>query len=316
MNNINAATTPLMKQYCQIKEQYPEMLLLFQVGDFYELFFDDAKKASAFLGITLTKRGKILGEDIPLCGVPVHALDYYVAKLVKGGFRIAICNQLEEPKPGKVVLRGVTQVLTPGTLTDDQLLETKSASYLLSVMPYQNHLGLIFSELLTAQLYATVIPFDQLPAFEGELSKFLPDEVIFPVKEEIKNLVVHIARIGFCTTSHEWQQNDLVATNQWMERNFKGELQSVVQAQAPIYHALSLFHSYLKKNQESALEQFKNVYIYRPDDFLMLDRSTQRNLELIKNNQDNTIKNSLFEIMDGATTAMGSRLIKKWITRP
>lgn len=124
--------TPLMEQYFEIKAAYPTMLLLFQVGDFYELFFDDAKKAAAFLGIALTARGKSEGEPIPLCGVPVHTKNHYIAKLVKGGFNVALCDQLELPRPGTVVKRGVTQVLTPGTLTDSHLLNDKSASYLFS----------------------------------------------------------------------------------------------------------------------------------------------------------------------------------------
>ncbi|MBT3903725.1 DNA mismatch repair protein MutS, partial [bacterium] len=146
--------TPLMQQYFQIKKEHPDTMLLFQVGDFYELFFDDARTATAYLGIALTKRGKHLGEPVPLCGVPSHALDYYLVKLVKGGFRVALCQQLEAAQAGKVVKRGVTQVFTPGTLTDSQLLDDKSASYLLTFFPVNNAWGVIFSELMTAQLYA------------------------------------------------------------------------------------------------------------------------------------------------------------------
>ena len=117
--------TPLMQQYLDIKIEYPDTLLFFQVGDFYELFFDDARQAAAFLGIALTARGKNKGEPIPLCGVPLHAIDHYLAKLVKGGFKVALCDQLEDPKPGTIVKRGVKQVLTPGTLTDSKLLDER-----------------------------------------------------------------------------------------------------------------------------------------------------------------------------------------------
>src|SRR5260370_23242446 len=119
--------TPLMQQYFEIKAEYSDTLLLFQVGDFYELFCDDAQVAAAFLGIALTARGKNKGEPIPLCGVPIHAIDHYLCKLVKGGFKVALCDQLEDPKPGSLVKRGVKQVLTPGTLTDKQLLDDRSA---------------------------------------------------------------------------------------------------------------------------------------------------------------------------------------------
>ena len=117
--------TPLMQQYYDIKVEYPDTLLFFQVGDFYELFFDDAKTAASFLGIALTTRGKDNGDPIPLCGVPLHAKDHYLTKLIKGGFKVALCEQLEEATPGKLVKRAITQVLTPGTLTDTTLLDDK-----------------------------------------------------------------------------------------------------------------------------------------------------------------------------------------------
>ena len=313
---INNGSTPLMKQFFEIKNQYPEALLMFQVGDFYELFFDDAKTAAAFLGITLTARGKNNGAEIPLCGVPVHALDYYVAKLVKGGFRIAICDQLEEPKPGKVVKRGVTRVLTPGTLTDAQLLETKSASYLLSCMPLDDQWGLLFGELMTAQLFATVISAEQYHVLESELSRFFPDEVILPQHNKIKPLAAHIARLGYCTTLHLSNEQEKKESQGWITQQFRSEQVQSINENPAMVNAFSLFYSYLKRNQEQAIDQFKQLHLYRPDDFLQLDRSTARHLELVKNNQDGTIKNTLFEVMDGAVTGMGSRMIKKWIVRP
>jgi DNA mismatch repair protein MutS len=308
--------TPLMRQYFEIKEQYPDTLLMFQVGDFYELFFDDAKTAAAFLGITLTARGKNSGEDIPLCGVPVHALDYYLVKLVKGGFRIAICDQLEEPKPGKVVRRGVTNVLTPGTLTDTQLLDQKSASYLLSFFPLENHWGLIFGELLTAQLFATVISANQYQVLEGELVRFFPDEIIFPEFAEAKKISTHVSRMGYCTTQHAVFEHDYDQFSDWIVRQFKSELVASLLQNDVLNKSLALLYSYLKKNQEASLEQFKQMHFYKPEDFLILDRSTQRHLEIVKNNQDGTTKNTLFEVVDGAVTAMGSRMIKKWLARP
>ena len=169
--------TPLMQQYFAIKDQYSDALIMFQVGDFYELFFDDAKTAASVLSIALTKRGHINGEPIPLCGVPLHALDNYLSKLVRAGYKVAICNQLSEPTPGKVVERGVTQVLTPGTLTDAKLLDDKSASYLFSLFPTEDHWGLLFAELLTAQLFATIVPAHAYKKLESELIRFFPDEI-------------------------------------------------------------------------------------------------------------------------------------------
>src|SRR5690349_14018889 len=169
MNEIKK--TPLMQQYFAIKEQYPDALLFFQVGDFYELFFDDARQAASFLAIALTTRGKNNGEDIPLCGVPVHALNHYLTKLVRGGFKVTICDQVGEVKPGTVVKREVSRVLTPGTLTDPAMLDEHSPSYFLIVASAAGFKGLLFVELLTAQAYATVVPSDDTRALDAELAR-------------------------------------------------------------------------------------------------------------------------------------------------
>jgi DNA mismatch repair protein MutS len=314
--SVKISSTPLMRQYAEIKEQYPDTLLFFQVGDFYELFFDDAKKAAAFLGITLTARGKNNGEDVPLCGVPVHALDYYLAKLVKGGFRVALCDQLESPQAGKIVKRGVTQVLTPGTLTDTQLLENKSASYMLSFFPHQDRWGLVFGELLTAQLHATILTADHQHALEAELIRFFPDEVIMPAGDGCKQFNLFIARLGFCTTQYAVKDTDAAESTQWVTHQFRPDTAELYRQQQALQGSMTLFYSYLKRNQEAALAQFRHINFYQPDDFLILDRSTQRHLEMVKNSTDGTATHTLFDAVDGAVTAMGSRMIKKWLVRP
>lgn len=313
-----AQATPLMKQYHEIKAVYPDTLLLFQVGDFYELFFDDAKRAASFLGIALTARGKNKGEPIPLCGVPVHARDYYLNKLIKGGFNVAICDQLEPARPGTVVQRGVTQVLTPGTLTEQQLLDEKSASYLCSLFPLNNAVGLVFGELLTAQLYATVIPATE-KLVDAELARFFPDEIIMPHHAATGSLAQTIKQRGYCSTvvtfdHHNEQESQ--ALNAWMHKQFKESAVAAVQADEAMRCALYYFYAYVKRNQAQALEQFHYFNHYRSDDFLIIDAATSHNLELVASAQDGSVKNSLFSVIDHAATAMGSRMIKKWLLRP
>ncbi|MEX0940763.1 MAG: DNA mismatch repair protein MutS [Candidatus Babeliales bacterium] len=315
MSGIYNPTTPLMKQYADIRQQYPDALLLFQVGDFYELFFEDAKKAAAFLGITLTARGKNNGEPIPLCGVPVHALEFYLAKLVRGGFHVAICDQLEEAKPGTVVKRGVTQVLTPGTLTDGKLLDAKSASYLLSWYPHADYWGLVFGELLTAQLFATVLPAEAMRLLETELSRFLPDEVIMPPVQQVTKFRQQFSQLGYAVSLNEYDELDSAAQS-WMTNQFPMQAYTSVQKFPAMENALVNFFWYLKRNQSTSLMQFKDIQLYQAEDFLILDAATQRNLELIKNNQDGGRKNTLFALLDEAATPMGSRTIKKWLVRP
>ena len=310
------SATPLMRQYFDIKQRYPEALLMFQVGDFYELFFDDAKKASAFLGITLTQRGLHSKEPVPLCGVPVHTLDHYLIKLVRGGFRVAICDQLSLPTPGKVVDRGVTRVLTPGTLTDIKLLHDKSASYLATIFPTQDSYGLVFAELLTGQIFATIIPRADEKIFEAELSRFLPDEIIIPVTKLGTVLDARLKQAGYITTLEQFQSSSINQSfDAWLQQ-LQDHTEKFVEYSAVMRDALHLLFLYLKKNQERALAHLKQLYVYHPEDFLMLDAATQRNLELIKNTYDGSSTHTLFAILDGAVTPMGSRTIKKWIMRP
>lgn len=311
--------TPLMKQYFAIKDRYRDTLVLFQVGDFYELFFDDAKEASSFLGIALTKRGKLKGAPIPLCGVPLHALDYYLAKLIRGGFKVAICNQLEEAKPGTVVERGVTQVLTPGTLTDSKLLDDKSASYLFSFFPTKSSWGMLFGELLTAQLFATILPAGSNKTLESELVRFFPDEILIPAGKEGKVFHNYFKSLGYFTSAIDFKYEDaqeVACIDMWLKRQFQAQAQKKIETNDSLRLALYNFYAYVRRNQEAALDQFVKLNFYKPEDFLVLDSATQRNLELIKNNHDYSGRHTLFSVMDGAVTAMGSRTIKKWLVRP
>lgn len=313
----NPEHTPLIQQYFDIKIDYQDTLLFFQVGDFYELFFDDAKQAAAFLGIALTARGKNKGEPIPLCGVPLHAIDHYLSKLVKGGFKVALCDQLEDPKPGSLVKRGVKQVLTPGTLTDEKLLNERSASYIFAFYPAGDSWGLLFSELLTAQIFMTTISVGADKALESELSRFFPDEILIPAIHA-KEYQSYFKKLGYFTTVvHEENEKENEQTvDTWVEKQFPLPIHAQLDAHESMKQALHYFYAYMAKHQRSSLDLFTNISFYKSDDFLILDAATQRNLELVKNAHDGTSKNSLLSILDQAKTAMGSRMIKKWILRP
>jgi DNA mismatch repair protein MutS len=311
------ALTPLMQQYHDIKAEYKDVLLFFQVGDFYELFYDDAKTAAAFLGIALTARGKHKDEPIPLCGVPVHTRDHYMIKLVKGGFKVAICEQLEKPRPGSVVRRGVTQVLTPGTLTDTILLDEKSASYLFSFFPMADRWGMLFGELLTGQLFATVLPAHSEKILESELARFFPDEIIMPHTMHGSSLQQYFKKLGYFTTLLQAEElGQDTDADLWITQQFRTAATDIVHKEESLRLALHYFYAYVKRTQKTALDQFRSLHVYEPDDFLLLDMATQRNLELVKNNQDGGHSNTLFSIIDGAVTSMGSRMIKKWLLRP
>lgn len=308
--------TPLMQQYFDIKAQYPDALLLFQVGDFYELFFDDAKKAAESLHITLTTRGTHMAQAIPLCGVPVHSVKHYLGKLVRAGFKVALCDQLEPATPGVVVKRGVVRVLTPGTLTDDELLDAKTASYLCSFFPTHSAWGLIFGELLTAQLYATIIPLERNLILDAELARFFPDEILLPQLPEAKQFVPYFTKQGYYTSVVPFEQAEWQPVTDWVTQQFPATTIQAFGTQQAFASALRTFHTYLAKHQSMSLTQFNKCHIYEPDDFLLMDANTQRHLELLKNMQDGSRNNTLCELVDQSATGAGSRLVKKWLVRP
>lgn len=301
--------TPLMQQYFDIKQKFSDALLFFQVGDFYELFFDDAKQAAHFLGIALTKRGTHENDPIPLCGVPIHASDFYISKLVRGGFKVVLCDQLEEAQPGKVVQRGVRQVFTPGTLTDSKLLDDKTASYLCVVYKEDNSFQIVFAELLTGKLYLTVVGDE--PALEAELARFSPDEVVTSHANIGRKVSSIIKQRGYFVT----EIAEIVGekNNKNFENWYK---QLVVNDGVRTWHALRMLYHYLITYHTNIIQQCRHVQIYGNADFLLLDAATQKNLELVKNNVDGTSKFTLFSVLDHASTPMGSRTIKKWLLRP
>jgi len=316
--------SPLMRQYYQIKNQHPDTLLLFQVGDFYELFFEDALKASKFLGITLTQRGlDSSGNPIPFCGVPIHVVNHYLTKLVKGGYKVAICDQLEPARPKKIVERGVTQVLTPGTLTDLSLLDEKCASYLAVCFPVNQGFNLVFAELLTGQLFFTQISDTKNSCqtnkfLEAELSRFMPDEIIIPDIKIAKPLIALMKNLAYTATIEKFDPSEngiLEETKTWCQNQFFTANFSFSDFNQHLY-AFALLFKYLKRNNERALSQLRNLLVYKTDDFLILDAGAQKNLELVKNLQDGSSKNTVFAVLDKAVTPMGSRTLKKWLLRP
>ena len=310
--------TPLMKQYVAIKKEYDDAIVLFQVGDFYEIFFEDAKRVAQFLGITLTKRGEVDGVAIPLCGVPIHAINHYIPKLVKGGFKLALCDQLEPAVTGKMVARGVTNVLTPGTLISENLLDAKSNSYLFLFFSTKSGYGLLFSELLTSQLHATVLPYGASRQLETELFRFLPDEIVLLANKAMHSYESFFKQRGFFTTSYQlpFDQALIDQETAWLKNQLDEASFQQLMNQNCMLLATILMKKYIEKTQKQALAELKSIQFYQPEAFLLLDAATQKNLDLIKNSFDGSSSYSLFSLIDKAVTPMGSRMIKRWILSP
>lgn len=305
--------TPLMRQYLEIKQRFPEALVLFQVGDFYEFFYDDAKKAAAFLGITLTKRGYSDGEPIPLCGVPVHMVEQYLLRLVRGGFRAVLVNQTSLPQPGKMVDRAVAQVFTPSTLTDSVLLDEKTTAYCAVLIPGTGQYALLCTEILTGALFATIIS-DEVTLF-SELARFAPAEIVLPAHVTSTALDTRLRAAGYVTTLFAVPELVHDEVQHWMSK-FPAEQAAWITSLELMRRATTLLFSFLSKNSPTARDLIMGCSVYSVDDVLMLDAATQRNLELVKNAHDGLVKNSLFEVLDRAITPMGSRRIYQWIARP
>ncbi|KKR96663.1 MAG: mismatch repair protein MutS protein [candidate division TM6 bacterium GW2011_GWE2_41_16] len=306
-----------MQQYDDVKAQYPDSLVMFQVGDFYEFFYDDAKKAAAFLAITLTQRGFAGGQPIPLAGVPVHTADHYVLKLVRGGFRVVVCDQVTQPMPGRMIERAVTRVLSPGTLTDVGMLTDKKTSYIAAVHHVNGAYGIVFAEFLTGQVFFTTCPAGAEYLLYAELGRFLPDEIIVGVDAEAMRLKAMLEKSGFFVSTENWQTQTIFTQEDfgtWFD--VEPHVRLFVESSQVLREVMGLFFCFIKKQQRAVWSQIRDFHLYAVDDYVVLDAVTQRNLELVANTYDGSEKNTVFEVLDQAMTSMGSRVIKRWLTRP
>ncbi len=313
----NMQQTPLMAQYFKVKEQHPDTVLLFRVGDFFETFDEDAKLASRVLGITLTKRGTNNGEDVPLAGFPHHAIDTYLPKLVRAGYRVAVCEQVENPKFAKgIVKREVVEVVTPGVAFSDKLLDHKKNNYLLAICIKEEIAGISFCDISTGEFYSFEV---QQNVLTQQIESINPSEVLVQKKDKDK-LTALIHKIGpniRITKVDDWIFNFEYAKEllimQFKTVNLKGFGVDLLHA-GIISSGVVL--NYLQETQKANHSHITKISAYNPSDYMALDFSTKRNLEITFSMQDGSREGSLISIMDKTETAMGGRLLKKWISAP
>lgn len=305
-----------MRQYFDIKEKHPGTILLFRVGDFYETFSDDAKLISKELGITLTKRNNG-GDQTPLAGFPYHALDTYLPKLVKRGYRVAICEQTEDPdeakKAGrKIVQREVTEITTPGVTLSEKLLDHKRNNYIASIHWAGGTAGVAFSDISTGEFALSQVSKGELDALMQSLQ---PSEILLQKKFK-NNLPDEVSQYNI-TFIDDWvYQGDYgynLLTDHFNTHSLKGfgveELEIAHQAAGSLLH-------YMQETQKSSLAHLRRLYAYENTDYMALDASTKRNLELTTTMQEGGTDGTLVSILDDTVTAMGGRLLRKWINRP
>jgi DNA mismatch repair protein MutS len=313
--------TPMMRQYLEIKAEYPDAILFFRLGDFYEMFLDDAVKASRILEIALTSRNKNAnGADVPLCGIPYHSANPYIAKLIAAGEKVAICEQVEDPKAAKgIVKREVVKVITPGLVVDTESLAPKENNYLFSLYSgKKGQWGLAYLDISTGEFRVTEI--EGMDTLAGEMVCINPREILVPDSfRDGDNMKVIAAAVGGRVITHI---DDWVYDHDYIEKllhnNFGG-----ISLDALGFNGLSegllaagaVLH-YLQETQKTTVGHIQRISPYRIREYLVLDESTRRNLELTATLAEGKRKGSLLGLMDRTVTAMGGRKLKQWINYP
>ena len=294
----------MMQQYQRLRKSIPaDTLLLFRLGDFYELFFEDAKEASGLLNVALTKR-----NHVPMCGVPYHAAQSYIAKLIKAGKRVAICDQTSEPQPGKIVDRDITQIISAGTVSELNLLEAKRANYLGAVYMHDDEYGLAYADLTTGEFRLTQLQ-DRQSLFD-ELARVSPSELLVSDEQKEKTEMLEHA-IGYDSYAFLPEQAAFTLCEHFKTKSLDGfgcsQMPAAVGAAGAIVH-------YLKHQLRRKIDHLASLRCDTPAEFLVLDAATQNNLELVESRSARDI--SLLAVLDRTLTPMGGRKLRAWILQP
>jgi DNA mismatch repair protein MutS len=310
------ALTPMMRQYLDTKEQYKDAILFYRLGDFYEMFFEDALLASRVLEITLTGKDCGLEERAPMCGIPYHAAEGYVQRLIEKGYKVAICEQMESARAGKLVQRDVVRVITPGTVVDASMLADNENSYILSLYAEKDIFAAAYADVSTGAFYV------ELLKNENEVANFLlrimPKEIIYPKEnKQIETIVARTNDRAYVTPCESWP---------FLLRNAKKtilthfKLQSVttfgIEEDSPLLSAAGGLLTYLLETQKNALSHMHFLKVANTNDYMALDPFTHKNLELTENMQSKRRQGSLLWLLDKTKTAMGGRLLRQYIEQP
>jgi DNA mismatch repair protein MutS len=317
----NKEETPMMQQYHRIKKDHPKAILFYRMGDFYEMFNEDAKIASAILNIALTSRNKNKSNPTPMCGIPYHAAPNYIAKLIKNGEKVAICEQTEDPKQAKgLVKREVIRVVTPGTVLDDNLLDPKNNQFLVAIYFGDNGIGLSALDLTTGQFQTTELNGEKAETLlMDEINKIEPTEVIVP--ESVMNgdgrLKSLLNNLPFSLyTREEWTFGQGQARRSLLEHFKTQSLEGFGCEKLPKASiAAGALIQYLQETQKTALNHINTLSTFNINNYMMLDQATAKSLELASAS-DGSRKNTLFDLLDLSKTPLGARRIKDWILKP
>lgn len=310
--------TPMMRQYLETKEGYNDCILFYRLGDFYEMFFQDAVIASRELELTLTGKDCGLEERAPMCGVPYHSANVYISKLLSRGYNVAVCEQMENPKEAKgLVRREVTRVITPGTVTSSEMLDEKKNNYLAAVYLADDACGLAFSDISTGELYAVQIDTPDRGAVFNEIARYKPSELI--MNHYADEVIGQAARKRFEVAVNSYDdyfefenaQNSLLnyfSTDEVIDLGLDRKEHSM--------RAVGAMIAYFERTQKSALKYINTVNTYEINQYMDIDLSSRRNLEITESMRERTKRGSLLWVLDKTKTSMGARLLMQWLEKP
>ena len=312
--------TPMMLQYMEIKKQYPDAFLFYRLGDFYEMFFDDAKEASKILELTLTGRDCGEEERAPMCGVPFHAADTYISRLVAKGHKVVICEQVEDPATAKgLVKRDIVRIVTPGTVTDNSMLDDKQYNYLSAVCVRGNEAAVAFADASTGDVNATLLKGgDVISKIITESEAYSPREVLIniPISEHKRLKEYYTDRLRAvvndnCEDAFTYESASLTVKRQFGKSGSENGLENPV-----VTSCVGALLAYIATTQKADISYIKNVNVYSDGQYLEIDPNTRRNLELCETMRSKEKKGSLLWVLDRTRTSMGARLLRKWIELP
>ena len=318
-----AEFSPMMQHYLNIKKEYNDAIVFYRLGDFYEMFFDDAITASRELEITLTGRDCGQEERAPMCGVPFHAAEVYIAKLIEKGYKVAICEQLEDPKQAKgIVKRDVIRVITPGTVIESNLLDEKKNNYIMSIYKKGMFFGLAVCDISTGDFYATQIKENNnFSKLLDEISRYYPAEIIvnetmYLSSEEIQTISDRFEVYISKASEESFEEGSESVSNKYILIDDKGKTISNSEDNLFSILAINGLIKYLDETQKVELKHINKVTIYKTTRYMSLDINTRRNLEITEKMRDKSKKGTLLWVLDKTSTSMGGRLLRKWLNEP
>ena len=313
--------TPMMEQYFEIKDKYKDYIVFYRLGDFYEMFFDDAVVASRELELTLTGRDCGEAERAPMCGVPFHSSEGYIGKLIEKGYKVAICEQTEDPALAKgLVKREVVRVITPGTLIEAEFLPEKKNNYLCAVYMGEFDCGVAFGDISTAEVFATTFCGDEINVrLKNEIGIYQPSEIVvnLPAKRLGKDMVDFVRdRVGAMLTDGNAHRFEYKASWDAVSKQFGEALKDGEEKNQPLICALGGLLSYIHETKKSDISYIKELNVYSDGQFMEMDINTRRNLELVQTMRSKDKKGSLLWVLDKTRTAAGARLLRQWVEHP